>query len=77
MFNNFVRLTPDRPNKNGYIYANEPYKLEDFVAYMRFRVSGKSETLGGDGFAFWFIAQNHFRQGMIMGGKKKKKKKKS
>lgn len=38
---NFLRLTPDRQSKSGFIYSNTGFDGHVFTASLRFRVSGQ------------------------------------
>lgn len=64
---NFVRLTPDKPSRTGYVFNKHVAHTEDFKVLLRFRVSGESERLSGDGMAFWYTSAQHFAHGSIMG----------
>jgi hypothetical protein len=67
VFNTFIRLTPDKPSKTGWIFNTSPAESGDWTAIFRFRISGKSEKLSGDGMAFWFTDTQSFRPGRIFG----------
>lgn len=62
-----MRLTPDKPSKTGHLVSTTAIGNEDWTAFLRFRISGKSESLSGDGIAFWYYAEKRFREGMLMG----------
>ena len=49
----FVRLTPDRQSKNGYVFSQAPLGVNDFSTTFRFRLSGQAKSLFGDGIQFW------------------------
>ena len=66
--NNFVRLTPDKPSKTGWIFNTPKAPSDNWTALLRFRISGRAELMSGDGFGFWFLAADHFNTGMLMGG---------
>lgn len=46
---NFVRLTPDRASKRGWLWADRPLNVTSFSATLTFRVSGQGSQLFGDG----------------------------
>jgi mannose-binding lectin 2 len=66
---NFVRLTPDKQSKRGWVYNVVPvvttstitnqdpqlqYSQISWSAFLKFRISGKAKSLYGDGLALWF-----------------------
>jgi len=63
----FIRLTADQPSKTGWMWNTEAASSPDWTALFRFRVSGQSQSLSGDGLAFWFISGEKFRPGMLLG----------
>jgi hypothetical protein len=46
---NFVRLTPDRASKRGWLWGDRPLNVTSFSATLTFRVSGQGSQLFGDG----------------------------
>ena len=64
---NFIRLTPDKASKTGWVFNSNPTTLTDWTALIRFRVSGRNERMGGDGLAVWFTDTNVFRGGSLFG----------
>lgn len=50
---NFIRLTPDLPNKKGALTEWKAIQFEEFSAILKFRISGKGKNLFGDGMALW------------------------
>jgi mannose-binding lectin 2 len=64
---NFIRLTPDKPSKTGWMFNTAAAPKEDFTLLLRFRISGASESLSGDGMAFWYTSTNTFNHGLLMG----------
>ena len=64
---NFVRLTPDRQSKVGYMVNKKPLESPNFSALMRFRISGKGKKLFGDGIAIWVTKDASFPTGNIFG----------
>ena len=49
----FVRLTPAKQSRTGYLWNTQPVSMSDWQATVEFSVSGL-RNLGGDGFAFWY-----------------------
>ena len=53
----FVRLTPDRQSKKGWMFAHNPIGARDWSVTLRFRLSGQAKSLYGDGIHFWYTNQ--------------------
>ena len=53
----FVRLTPAKQSRTGYLWNTQPVSMSDWQATVEFTVSGL-RNLGGDGFAFWFTEKS-------------------
>ena len=66
--NNFIRITPDKPSRTGWLFNEALGPQGDFSVLLRFRISGSNQHLGGDGLAFWYTATNHFAPGLLLGG---------
>lgn len=49
----FVRLTPQKQSKTGYVWNSAVTEMKDWEALIEFKIEGK-KNYGGDGFAFWF-----------------------
>lgn len=64
---NFVRLTPDRQNKKGWLWSRTKMAAEVWTATVRFRVSGQGKRLFGDGLAFWFTTSAYPADGPVHG----------
>jgi mannose-binding lectin 2 len=64
---NFLRLTPDRASRKGYIANVKPLSSPIFSTTLRFRVSGQGKKLFGDGFAMWFTTHPGYRDGQVHG----------
>ncbi|OQS06966.1 lectin [Thraustotheca clavata] len=56
---NFVRLTPDRQNRNGYVWSREALRRDTFSAVMQFRISGQGQKWFGDGIGLWVTPTPH------------------
>jgi mannose-binding lectin 2 len=52
--NSFVRLTPDRQSKRGFVWGKAPLGTDDMSAVLQFRISGQGARFFGDGIALWF-----------------------
>eukprot|EP00010_Vexillifera_abyssalis_P009585 CAMPEP_0201549022 /NCGR_PEP_ID=MMETSP0173_2-20130828/5502_1 /ASSEMBLY_ACC=CAM_ASM_000268 /TAXON_ID=218659 /ORGANISM="Vexillifera sp., Strain DIVA3 564/2" /LENGTH=338 /DNA_ID=CAMNT_0047958559 /DNA_START=116 /DNA_END=1132 /DNA_ORIENTATION=+ len=50
----YVRLTPDRQNKRGWIWCTNPSYLKEWEAIIEFQITGQGSHLYGDGMAFWY-----------------------
>lgn len=57
----FIRLTPDRQSKRGYIWSTDTIGRDEFSAILTFRVSGQGKRWFGDGLALWITSSptNH------------------
>lgn len=67
---NFLRLTPDKQSKRGYLFNKEPLDKKEFGVQMKFRISGGGKHLYGDGISVWLTQQGKnpkFKEGMILG----------
>uniref|UniRef100_A0A7S3PPA0 L-type lectin-like domain-containing protein n=1 Tax=Aplanochytrium stocchinoi TaxID=215587 RepID=A0A7S3PPA0_9STRA len=66
---NFVRLTPDRQSKQGWIFNDDPIEFEEFSLMLRFRISGQGKSLYGDGMGFWVQQkpEDRFEGGPLLG----------
>ena len=53
----FVRLTPAKQSRTGYLWNTQPVSMSDWQAVVEFSVSGL-RNLGGDGFAFWYTEKS-------------------
>ena len=54
MNTSFVRLTPAKQSRTGFLWNQVPVTMTDWQVLLEFSVSGL-RNLGGDGFAFWFV----------------------
>ncbi|GBG29904.1 Vesicular integral-membrane protein VIP36 [Hondaea fermentalgiana] len=67
---NFLRLTPDRQSKRGWLFNTEAIGEKNFAIQMRFRISGSGRHLYGDGLALWITQKGKrpsFQEGMLLG----------
>jgi mannose-binding lectin 2 len=67
---NFLRLTPDRQSKRGYVWNSARLDAEkgaSWTATLRFRTSGQGKRLFGDGIAFWATAHAAHKDGPLIG----------
>ncbi|KAF0719138.1 Aste57867_1252 [Aphanomyces stellatus] len=60
---NFIRLTPDRQSKRGYLWNSEPLERDTFSAVLQFRISGQGKKWFGDGLALWMTQTPSHKQG--------------
>eukprot|EP00164_Ancoracysta_twista_P005248 GFYU01007183.1.p1 GENE.GFYU01007183.1~~GFYU01007183.1.p1 ORF type:complete len:444 (-),score=158.14 GFYU01007183.1:194-1525(-) len=63
---NFVRLTPDRQSRQGWLFNTFPNKAKEWAVVLKFRVSGSARRLFGDGMAFWYTKMR--QPGPVLGG---------
>lgn len=63
----FLRLTPDRQGKSGYVQSTQANTADAWSSTFKFRVSGQGRKLFGDGIALWFTTQPGFRSGDLHG----------
>ena len=56
----FVRLTPAKQSRTGFLWNQFPVTMSDWQATVEFSVTGL-RNLGGDGFAIWYTAHTHTR----------------
>lgn len=59
----FVRLTPDRQSKRGYIWGREQLGAREFSLVFTFRISGQAKSWFGDGLALWITSSQKYVQG--------------
>lgn len=67
---NFLRLTPDKQSKRGWLFNTVALEEENFAMQMKFRISGSGRHLYGDGLALWVTQQTkrpRFEEGMLLG----------
>ena len=53
LFENYLRLTPDLPDRRGWMWGDEAVELERWEAIFALKISGKGR-IHGDGMAFWW-----------------------
>lgn len=57
---NFIRLTPDKKDKTGYLKSNYHTDFKrSFVASMKFRISGQ-ENLYGNGIGLFYLNKRDY-----------------
>ncbi|EDQ84557.1 uncharacterized protein MONBRDRAFT_34633 [Monosiga brevicollis MX1] len=78
----YIRLTPDRQSRRGYLWNSRPYKLlatqvpedegsmSDFQLDISFHVHGQGVRLYGDGFAVWYTKESE-EMGPVFGNRDK------
>ncbi|KAJ3012422.1 hypothetical protein HKX48_006291 [Thoreauomyces humboldtii] len=55
--NNYVRLTPDAPSKNGRLWGKHAFTNPSWSVDFLFKIHGSPSSLHGDGLAFWYTKQ--------------------
>jgi hypothetical protein len=53
IFEDHCRLTPDIPNRRGWMWSQQPVTLERWEAIFALKIGGKGKIYG-DGLAFWW-----------------------
>ncbi|KJE89201.1 vesicular integral-membrane protein VIP36 [Capsaspora owczarzaki ATCC 30864] len=53
----YIRLTPDRQSKQGYLWSRLPVLFDHWDLIVEFKVHGSGRKLFGDGMAFWYAKQ--------------------
>mmetsp|Transcript_19896 Transcript_19896/g.32731 ORF Transcript_19896/g.32731 Transcript_19896/m.32731 type:complete len:435 (+) Transcript_19896:145-1449(+) len=68
---NFIRLTPDKQSKEGYLQNTEPISQREWGIQFKFRISGAAKNLYGDGLGLWFTKKDsshpRFEVGRVLG----------
>eukprot|EP01137_Pigoraptor_chileana_P014953 Opistho-2@70243 len=64
----YVRLTPDRQSKQGYLWAKLPNHMTAWELTIDFKVWGQGKRLFGDGWAFWYTKERA-EMGAVFGSK--------
>ncbi|OQR96578.1 lectin [Achlya hypogyna] len=59
----FVRLTPDRQSKKGYLWNNERIGRDTFSTILTFRISGQGKKWFGDGIGLWITTSDNYQYG--------------
>lgn len=60
----FVRLTPYRQHKKGFIWSKDNLKgKKEFSLVLTFRISGQGENWFGDGIGLWITTSNKYVEG--------------
>jgi mannose-binding lectin 2 len=63
----FVRVTPDRQSKQGFLWGNSPIDADEFTIIFQFRISGQGQRFFGDGIALWITENSHYSGGNLHG----------
>ncbi|XP_077376844.1 lectin, mannose-binding 2-like b [Festucalex cinctus] len=67
----YVRLTPDLPNRQGAIWSGTPLQLHDWELKVHFKIHGKAKTgMSGDGLAIW-LTKERMQDGPVFGSRNK------
>lgn len=64
---NFLRLTPDRVARKGYVWNTKAIDKDEWSATLRFRVSGQGKRMFGDGIGVFFTTMGNYRDGSLHG----------
>jgi len=67
IFQNYLRLTDNIPNKKGYIWNRHPVDTPFWEVELSFQISGSS-GIGGDGIAFWYT-KDRSQEGPVFGSR--------
>lgn len=59
----FVRLTPDRQSKRGFLWNKNPIGNDEFSAVVAFRISGQGKRWFGDGIGLWITQHDTYQAG--------------
>lgn len=59
----FIRLTPDRQSKRGYLWSRKKIESREFSIVLTFRISGQAQSWFGDGLALWVTNSAHHIDG--------------
>ncbi|OQS06963.1 lectin [Thraustotheca clavata] len=59
----FIRLTPDRQSKKGYVWNNQVLGRQSFSAILTFRISGQGQKWFGDGIGLWITTSPNYVYG--------------
>jgi mannose-binding lectin 2 len=62
---NFIRLTPDRQSKKGYIWNNELIARDSISIILTYRISGTGKTWFGDGIGLWLTSSHNYIYGTV------------
>lgn len=68
--NKYVRLAQDMQSRRGWIWTKTPLTASSWEVEFEFKVSGSSDSLYGDGFAFWHT-NDSMKQGPVFGSQDK------
>jgi mannose-binding lectin 2 len=60
---NFIRLTPDRQSKRGYIWSRSFLNANEATFVLKFRIHGQGRSWFGDGIGFWLTHGGKFQNG--------------
>ncbi|KXN66922.1 concanavalin A-like lectin/glucanase [Conidiobolus coronatus NRRL 28638] len=66
--NSHIRLTADKPSKQGYIWSTKTLPKQNWKVEFEFKVTGAGSTISGDGFAFW-ATEERMVPGPVFGSK--------
>ncbi|KAI9922000.1 hypothetical protein PsorP6_001453 [Peronosclerospora sorghi] len=64
---NFIRLTPDRQSRTGYIWANDVVARDEITSVITYRIHGQGFKWFGDGIGLWFTHEPSWKYGQNHG----------
>lgn len=65
----YIRLTPDKPSRNGWLWSHLPLSATNWEIEVEFAIHGKGH-LHGDGMAMW-VTKERMQQGPVFGNQDK------
>jgi mannose-binding lectin 2 len=66
--NDHVRLTPDQRSRRGALWNRVPCTVRNWEVQIRFKVTGATKDLFGDGFAIWYTRER-MEEGSVFGSR--------
>ncbi|KAI9188408.1 hypothetical protein H9P43_002799 [Blastocladiella emersonii ATCC 22665] len=69
--NRYIRLTPDLQGRRGWLRAKLPFIADAWSVEFEYKIHGKSSSMAGDGFAFYFTREMTDKTGAVLGGPEK------
>ncbi|TDH70885.1 hypothetical protein CCR75_002909 [Bremia lactucae] len=60
---NFIRLTPDRQSKRGFIWSQQLIDRNELTTILTFRIHGQGKKWFGDGIGLWFTTEARYQNG--------------
>ncbi|KAJ0408321.1 hypothetical protein ATCC90586_000062 [Pythium insidiosum] len=60
---NFIRLTPDRQSKRGYVWSRQQVNKDQLELVLSYRIHGQGRKWFGDGLALWITHERQHQNG--------------